>query len=238
MPLTRPQILDELAYLATIEHALVVDYLLINAALGADTGEEGHPGTAAAQMAQGMAEDEMRHLKRINQALAAAGRVPTAERAVHVVLASGAPAPVGGYTLEQLATFAAREAAIAEEVDRRWGAVTTAVAALGAEMDDIVLFLGAAPDHRGAVAALVAPLEPLAPADYLRVTRTVPYDEFEAQVLALSDRYYQTIVATLAPALAHEDLGGLLQQSVTVMFMLQSVNRELARRGILPAFRS
>jgi hypothetical protein len=241
---TREQVLDELHYLATVEHALLVDYLIIHCALGADAIEDPGPATTAAGDAFNMAMDEMRHIKSVNQALRAGGRPPSVDRAAHIVPAprsgtqpaSKPPIPVGSFTPDQLRTFAKRETAVAAEVDRRWERVGAVLTTLGRDAEDIGNALGAIPQHASSVAALVGPLATLPPSAYLRATRVLPADEFERRSLALSDRYYQTIVATLPAFFAHDELSGLLGNAVSIMFSLQSINRELVRRGVLPSF--
>lgn len=233
---TREQVLDELQYFATVEHALLVDYLIIHCALGADAIEDPGPATTAAGDAFNMAMDEMRHIKSVNQALRAGGRAPSVDRAAHLIPASGAPIPVGSFTPEQLTTFIKRETAVAAEVDRRWERFGAALSTLGPEAEGIGDALGQIPQHTAPVAALVRPLRNLPPSAYLRATRVLPADEFERRSLALSDRYYRTIVATLPASFAYEELSGLLGNAVSIMFALQSVNRELVRRGVLPSF--
>lgn len=65
--LSREQVLDELEFLATVEHALVVEYLSVGCALGHDLApEEGgattNQGHAAAGAASDLARGEMIHL--------------------------------------------------------------------------------------------------------------------------------------------------------------------------------
>lgn len=235
---TRQQLLDELGYLATVEHALIVDYLIIHCALGADVLSDEHPATTAAGTAMNMAQSTMATLKAVNGALVVGGRQPSLGRASYVVPPSGRPLPVGSFTGEELSGFVGREMAVAGEVDRRWAAIGTALTALGSQVEDIAAELGAIPQHAASVAELVQPLSGLAPSQYLRVTRHLPADDFERKLLTLADLYYQSIVGSLLVFPLHVDLFLLRSTAVSLMFNLQSLLRVLVERGVVPGFGS
>jgi hypothetical protein len=80
-PLTAEQVLDELEFLATVEHALIVEYLSVCCALGHDlAADEGgattKQGRDAAGATSALALGEMFRLKHICFALIDAGRLP------------------------------------------------------------------------------------------------------------------------------------------------------------------
>ena len=82
-PLSREEVLDELGFLATVEHALVVEYLSVFCALGHDLeADEGgattDEGRNAASAASTLAMDEMFRLRNISFGLVDAGRVRAA----------------------------------------------------------------------------------------------------------------------------------------------------------------
>jgi hypothetical protein len=85
-PLTAERVLDELEFLATVEHALIVEYLSVCCALGHDLAAEEDGATTdqgrnAAGAASDLAFDEMFRLKHICFALVDAGRLPKLGRA-------------------------------------------------------------------------------------------------------------------------------------------------------------
>jgi len=84
--LSREEVLDELEFLATVEHALVVEYLSVFCALGHDLeADEGgattDEGRNAASAASTLAMDEMFRLKNISFGLVDAGRFAQLGRA-------------------------------------------------------------------------------------------------------------------------------------------------------------
>src|SRR5919198_2555272 len=80
-PLTRDEVLNELDFLASVEHSLIVEYLSVHCALGhdlepADAGEAAHHVASAAQAASSAAQREMGQLATVKDALMSAGRPP------------------------------------------------------------------------------------------------------------------------------------------------------------------
>ena len=123
--LTREQVLDELEFLATVEHALVVEYLSVACALGHDlTPEEGgaatRPGHDAAVEASELAVVAMFRLKSLNLGLAEAGRAVPLGRAAGVSSPSVAEIPLGPPSPAQLERLLEREVAIASAVEERY----------------------------------------------------------------------------------------------------------------------
>ena len=247
--LTRGQALDEICYLATVEHALCVDYLRIHYALGGDLEPEAGAGEpvervfAAAQESMSMAMNEMRHLRRVNQALVLAGREPVLHRAAHILPASGPAIPLRAFSPGQFQRFPERERSIASNVDRRYARLQSAVVSPaspfeGELLDEVSFMLESTADHISPVAALADHLTGLKPAEYLRAARVEPADELERSLLALSNRHYGVLVATLAGSFEHdEQLGGqLLTVAVATMERLNDMNRLLVTRGLVPAF--
>jgi hypothetical protein len=77
-PLGGEQVLDELDFLAGVEHSLCVEYLSVHCALGhrldaADEGATARHVAEAAQAAAVLAQDEMRHVHNVNRALVQPG---------------------------------------------------------------------------------------------------------------------------------------------------------------------
>lgn len=113
--LTREQVLDELEFLAKVEHALVIECLSVCYALGYDLGpDEGGPttgqGSEAAGAASSLAQNsEMFHLDDLNTALVHANQHAQLDRAASIPGGPGPDIPLGPPNLAQLhaAAFAA-----------------------------------------------------------------------------------------------------------------------------------
>src|SRR3954464_6004777 len=131
----REALLDELEVLAGVEHALVVEWLTVSCALGADLPpEEGGPLTDAARdaavTAASLAFGEMTHLSRVCRALVDAGRTPTLDRAGTVTGPAGALA-LSPPTVADAPALIAREEALAAAVDWGYARLAPAVDAAG-----------------------------------------------------------------------------------------------------------
>jgi len=230
-PPSREQSLDELDFVATVEHALIVEFLSIYCALGEGIPPDGHPlGSveAAAEVAHRLALREMRHLHQVNRALGAAGRPVQVGRASSIEW-SGSGIPLGPPTAAQLEQLVARERDIASAVDERYARLCAATA--------LADLLSPCPDHVEPLKELTGHLQQLAPADFLRVTRREPGNEVERTLLDVSDQHYRLIVATVRASFAHEDqLGELLNRALTTMDVLEAINHLLVESGLLPAF--
>ncbi len=221
-------VLDVVVGLATVEHALCVEYLRVAYVLG--HGLDDAP--SAAQTAIDMATNEMRHLHRVNKALALAGRRPEVGRATGIVpdIRFG---PLGP---SEQAHLADREAAIAMAVDAAWEGLRPAVAPGGAfpdgDLRDLLDFvLATCTDHAGPVAGLAPDLA-------VRVPGREPADEAERSLAALSDGHYHLVVAMVEASFGPDaQLGdALLGRALADMTSLDEVNGVLVRRGLLPPF--
>jgi hypothetical protein len=247
VPLTREQVLDELDVLATVEHAVCVEYLSIHCALGhaldpADASPTAEHVAAGARAAAVAAQDEMRHLHGVNRALVRAGRSPELGRASSIGLSSGSDLALGPLRLEQLERLVEREHDLAKAVDARYARLRPAVAAPtpvfdGELLDEMRRLLHPPPDHSGLATALRDELTGVPPKQYLRATPREPVDDLERALLDLSDHSYRLVVEILESWFAHEDeLIGGRGQAVDAMTSLDMVNQVLVRRGVLPPF--
>lgn len=248
-PLDRSQVLDELDLLATIEHALVVEYLSVGCALGHDlAAEEGGPatteGSAAAGAAFALATDQMFHLRRVNVALVDAGRSTQLGRADAIFTGSGAEIALGPPSPAQLRGLLDREEAIAEAVDKRYArlrpAVTSDPVFEGDLLNDLrTVIVEDGSGHAAAVAPLRDLLGSMAPDDFLRATRREPADSLEQRLLDLSDRNYRLVLSALQERFTSTDLfvsGAFRSLATSAMEALDDVNRVLVQRGLLPPF--
>jgi hypothetical protein len=248
LTLSRDQVLDELDVLATVEHALCVEYLSIHCALGhdlppADSGATAQHVHDAAQAAFVLALGEMHHLHRINLALTHAGRPAQVSRASNIAGVSVAEIALGPPCAVELERLLDREHEIAAAVDAKYARLHPAVASQhplfeGDVLERMSVLLDPSPDHSTPLGALEEQLESVNSDDYLRATPRDPANPLERSLLELSDRYYALIVATLQAWFAHEDQLGteLPGRAFATMDGLHATNGLLVERGLLPAF--
>src|SRR6266508_1726096 len=221
-PLSREQVLDELGFLATVEHALVVEYLSVCCALGHDLEpEEGGATTLQGHEAAGtvsaLAQGEMFHLKGVNSGLVDAGGSAQLQRAVSISIAS----------------------AVDERYARLRSAVISSSVFEGDLFDELrTIIVEDGPTHAAALAPLRNSLRGLAPADFLRATRREAADAFEQRLLDVSDRSYSLVLTALEEQFAQDPfVGGAFRGlAVSAMEGLDELNRVLVQRGLLPPF--
>jgi hypothetical protein len=218
-------VLEEVGRLATVEHALCVEYLRLAYVLG--HGLEDAP--AAVQTVVDLAFDEMRHLRRVNAVLAAGGRPSEVGRATGI----GPDLRFGPLGPAEQAHLADREAALARAVDAAWDALRPAVTAV---VDDdlrgrLTFLLDTCTEHAGAVTDV-------APALAVRVPGREPADDAERRLAALSDGHYHLVVDMVGASFVFDEElgGGLLNQALADMTALDEVNGLLVRLGLLPPF--
>jgi hypothetical protein len=249
-PLTRDEVLDQLRVLATVEHALIVEYLSVQCALGHNLpADEGGGATeelrAVANLAGNLAQDEMRHLRLLHQALADAGHPAQVERAVSIASDSVAEVALGPPSAAQLERLFEREQAIAKAVDERFArlvpAVTTDPVFDGGLLGKMRSVVEHGQRHTQAVEAL-RPLWGLEPAAFLRATRREPRDEFERHLLSVSKRTYNHLVAIVQKWFEEFSepeppfFSPFQGWAVDTMFTLDEIDSLLVRRGLLPSF--
>jgi hypothetical protein len=243
-PLSREQVLDELDFLATVEHALIVEYLSVGCALGHDLKpEEGgattKQGRDAAGAASSLAMRQMYRLRDINRGLVAAGRSAQLGRASNISSESVADIPLDPPSHAQLERVLEREEAIATAVDERYTrlrpAVTSDPVFEGNLLEELRFIIAEdGPTHRAAVTTLRDSLGDLAPAGFLRATRREPTDTLEGRLLDVSDRSYRLIQAALQQHFALQD--SFRDLALSAMEGLDQINRALVQRGLLPPF--
>jgi hypothetical protein len=225
----QPQvILTQLDELAAIEHALCVEYLLVQYALGTEADLASTFGA--------LAQDEMRHLHGVNSFLVGMGREPRLARASRLVtealgeIALVPPSPAAQSTpTERLRAFAAA-------VDRRYQGIRAAVDADSTGLTDGEL------ERLGFLLILISDhLPPLADlgldATGLVAQPREPADATETRLLRASDSYYRLVLDVLAAWFGDEDeLGGFRGRAVEAMEALDETNGLLVARGLLPRF--
>jgi hypothetical protein len=243
--LTRDQVLDELDFLGTVEHALLVEDLTIFCALGCDLdADDGGPTTdqarTAAQAASSLALGEMFRLKNVSLALAAAGRSADLDRAASITDASGASISLDPPGLAQLQQLTAREPAIAAAVDARYAkllpSVTTDPVFDGELLSQMELLVEGGSTHADGLSDLMTALNGLNPADYLRATRRETTDAFEERLLGVSDGCYKLVIGLLQEQFGQGS--GFSSLALNAMQTLDAINHALAERGLLPPFKT
>jgi hypothetical protein len=246
--LTSAQVLDELELLATVEHALVVEYLTVSCALGHDLepeegGATSSQGREAAAVASSLALSEMFHLSSINRVLVDAGRSAQLGRASSLAGASGGDVQLDPPTAEQLRTLLQREQAISSAVDWHYArlapAVTTQPLFDGDLLDSLRgVIVDSGSRHGEGYAGLRDALGDPPPPDFLRVPRRQTNDAFEQRLLDSSDRFYRLVTSALEQRFGPDPLVGGAFRSLAVSAMdgLNDSNRLLAQRGLLPPF--
>jgi hypothetical protein len=243
-PLTRDQVLDELEFLATVEHALIVEYLTISCALGDDLpSEQNGPitdeGREAAGLAFSLALHEMFHFRTISLALIAAERPARLDRAFSISAGSGPDISLDPPSNADLERFVEREAAIAAAVDGHYSRLEPAVTsdpvfedALLDQMRRVIAEDG--PKHSEAVVPLKKLGAPVADG-ILRATRRETTDPFEQRLLDTSDKVYRVIVGALQEQFVPDSFTSQ-SLAVSAMEALGEVNSALVQRGLLPPF--
>jgi hypothetical protein len=237
------EVLVELGRLASVEHALVVEYLSVRCALGHDLdADEGGaataPGRDAADTASSLAIGDMFRLRRINDALVSAGQLAELGRAASIPGEAGdiSLAPPTASELERLLDREDQIARAADALARRLSQRLDTVTDLdGKVLDEIRAAVDDAALHAPAVAALLDLLRDLPSHDYLRATRREAHDSFEQRLLDLSDRIYGLTLTALRDQFSPRSATGQ-GPAVAAMMTLDDTNRLLVQRGLLPPF--
>jgi hypothetical protein len=176
-PSTGDHIVDELEFLASVEHALITEYLTIGCALSADLPD-------ASGVAGSLAQIQMFRLNDVCLALVAAGRSPTLDRAANITVgATDVPfSPAGP---DAYADLLDRESAIARAVDDRYRGL-----ALSAGPDLAELVGESGTTHYDALQRLRDAIGDPAPPGLLRTVRFEPGNDTESTLLGASDSAY------------------------------------------------
>lgn len=245
-PLTRERVLDELDFLASVEHALIVEYLSVQCALGHNlAAEQGGATTEAlrklAKDFGNLAESQMRHFKNVNHALVDGGRPVQVERAGSI-----AGIELGPPSAAQLERLAEREEQIASGVDERYRRLRPAVESgtsvlEGQLLDEVRSIIDACTNHARGVAGMRTVLHGLASAEFLRATRRETTDPFEQGLLSVADRTYGLLVNIVREWLGPEDFSAVSippfrSWAQDAMDTLDEIHRLLVQRGLLPQF--
>ena len=258
--LSRDQVLDELEFLAAVEHAVVVEQLSLGYAFGHDLPPEDGGATtdkgreAAAKFATIAQSGAISRMRAINLGLAEAGRAPDLRRATAVSSPSVAEIALGPPSLAEPERLLGRQQAIAAAIEERFAALRPAVTSdplfegrLLQHLGEVILQDG--PNHSAILALVAEVLQDPVPAELLRATRREPADAFEDRLLKASDRAYRTfLLAMLSRFSVFDEHGALIPNAFfigrdfqalaeRILDSLDDINRLLVQRGLLPPFR-
>lgn len=254
--LDRDQVVKELAYLATVEHSLCVEYLYAHYSLAApmvleDRGvtEDTRRIFAAANEVFSIAVDEMRHLRWVNEALGLLGEPQQLGRAERIGRQFDRPFALAPLTPEQLQWFIDVEApsqAVGQGVDGMYVRLHASVERQPDQFEEpdrlvhlLKLIIDEGQDHYLRFLSIQRHLSGMEPATYLReLSDPPPDDTVSSSLQRLSDQNYELLLGALQTTFALGDraAGTLLEQSRRAMFNLHEANHLLAARGAKPRF--
>ena len=252
---TREEVVRELQYLATVEHALAVEYLYSHYTLRApmkQPARDADPLTrrifAAGNEVYLVAIDEMRHLRWANEALGLLGEGPALGRAAMLGRDLDHPFELRPLTAEQLQWYIDVEApsqAIGQGIDGMYVRLHVSIdrqPELFPERERLLaivkLIIDEGEAHYERFRAVQSHLAGLEPSIYLREL-TAPAEASQEAVLSdLADNTYALLLGTLEVVFELGDRGGgvLIEQARRSMFNLHEICHRLAERGVAPRF--
>ncbi len=252
--MTRQEVIEELKYLATVEHALCVQYLYAHYSLNApmeidkDASSKTKKIFAAANQVLSIAIDEMRHLRWANEALHILGESPSINRAEIIGKAFNKPFELKSLTREQLQWFINVEKPsqdIEKTIDGMYVKLHSSIDKqpnLFPEKERIVhlmkLIIDEGEDHYQRFLSIEKHLEDIEESDYLRpLNHPVPGSNLE-HIQKLTNNYYKTVFKTLEIAFSLGDKSGgrILEQSRREMHNLHETAHYLATNNIKTPF--
>jgi hypothetical protein len=238
--MTRDEVLDEVATLASLEHFFILECLSIQCALGHDLDEgDGGASDQRGREASGVVMNYakftlMNRFRNLNSALIEADppRDPQLDRAAAVSSASHPEIPLEPPSAAELERLLEREQAIAERIDERY---VTLAAELAASGDLLGSLIEGGADHVERVASLRDAIGDAPIASLIRARERTASDSLGEHLLALSNRAYRTLIGVLRDRLAPNST---VSQSTALdaMDTLNDANRVLVQRGLLPPF--
>lgn len=249
--LTRQQVIDELRYLATVEHALCVEYLYAHYSLNApyrlpetDVTEQTRLIFTAADEVFKIAVDEMRHLRWVNEALHLLQEPPTTERAENIGRAFNRPFELKALTPDTLQWFIDVEKpsqSFGRGLDGMYVRILVSIdeqpdvfAERERLLDLIKLIIDEGEGHYKRFLSVQQQLSALQPDIYLRTLSEPPANSPLLSLQALSDQNYAVLLGALQISLSLGDRAGgiVLEQARRAMFNLHETCHYLASVGI------
>lgn len=250
----RERVTRELAYLATVEHALCVEYLYAHYSVKAslkppvEADAAALARSAAAHEVFQVAIDEMHHLRWANEALGLLGAPPSVGRAAKLGRQLNQPFELKPLTPQQLDWFIEVEApsqSINQGLDGMYVRLHVSIAEqpdLFPEHERLVplvkLIIDEGEKHFHRFSAVKAHLALMRVEDYLRTLAAPEPGSSSASLVTLSDQNYAILIGLLQESFALGDRasGLMIEQARRAMYNLHELNHLLASRGIAPAF--
>lgn len=249
--LNRQQVIDELRYLATVEHALCVEYLYAHYSLNAPsrlpetevTDRTRQIFTAANEVFM-IAVDEMRHLRWVNEALDLLKEPPLTGRAESIGRAFNRPFELKPLTPDILQWFIDVEKpsqSIGQGLDGMYVRLLTSIDQQPdafPERERMVhlmkLIIDEGEGHYQRFLSVQQQLSGIDAGTYLRPLANPPSGSNLASLQVLSDRNYAVLLGALQVSLSLGDRAGgiLLEQARRAMFNLHETSHYLAAQGI------
>ncbi|MGW6917593.1 ferritin-like domain-containing protein [Kitasatospora sp. NPDC054939] len=257
-PLTRPKVIAELKRLATVEHALCVEYLFAHYSLNAprELPEGTDPRSLTARIHAAAAEifavaiDEMRHLRWVNEALGTLDQPVVLGRAAQIERDGVHPFELRRLDPDVLQWFIDVEAPSQQAgtgVDGMYVQLHETLVRQpelfpedpGGRLAHLIkLIIDEGGDHFRRFTAVKRHLAAIDPRQYLRTLGAGDGSPLQTRLLELSDQYYAILLGTLHTTLGLGDRAGgvLIEQSRRTMTNLHETNHALAARGVAPRF--
>jgi hypothetical protein len=254
--MTRKQVIEELHYLATVEHALCIEYLYAHYSLNVpprlpETGadEQTKRIFAAANEVFTIAIDEMRHLRWVNEALNLLKQPPSLGRAEIIGRMLRKPFQLEPLTPEQLDWFIEVEKpsqAMGEGIDGMYVSLLTSIdkqPELFPERDRLIhlikLIIDEGIDHYQRFLAVKKHLAGMEPNSYLRPLQDPQPKSKFVSLQKLSNENYNVLLGALQVSFSLGDRAGgiVLEQSRRAMFNMHETNHYLASFGVRPKFK-
>ncbi|MBD2531103.1 hypothetical protein H6G97_16535 [Nostoc flagelliforme FACHB-838] len=254
--MTRQQVIDELRYLTTVEHALCVEYLYAHYSVNApmrlpESGvdEQTRRIFAAANEVFLIAVDEMRHLRWVNEALDLMQQPPSLGRAQLIGRNFNRPFELERLTPEQLQWFIDVEKpsqSAGQGLDGMYVRLLTSIDRQPEQFPErerllplIKLIIDEGENHYKRFLSVQKHLAGISPDSYLRPLKNPQSGTQLASLQKLSDQNYSVLLGALQVSFALGDRAGgmVLEQSRRAMFNLHETNHYMASKGVRARFK-
>ncbi len=254
--MSRQEVIDELRYLTTVEHALCIEYLYAHYSVNApmrlpDTGvdEQTRQIFAAANEVFMIAVDEMRHLRWVNEALDLMQQPPALGRAQLIGRTFNRPFQLERLTPQQLQWFIDVEKPSQSAGQGLDGMYVRLLASIDRQPEQfpererllrlIKLIIDEGENHYERFLSVQQHLAAMSPDSYLRPLDNPPPGTQLANLQRLSDQNYAVLLGALQVSFALGDRAGgmVLEQSRRAMFNLHETNHYMASQGVRARFK-
>jgi Ferritin-like len=253
--MTRQEVIDELRYLATVEHALSVEYLYahysVNAPMRLPTigvTEQDRRIFAAANEVFTIAVDEMRHLRWVNEALDLMQQSPALGRAQSIGRTFNRPFKLERLTSDQLQWFVDVEKPSQVAGQGLDGMYVRLLASIDRQPEQfpererllplIKLIIDEGENHYERFLSIQQHLAGLSADTYLRPLEDPQSETQLASLQKLSNQNYSVLLGALQVSFVLGDRAGglVLEQSRRAMFNLHETNHYMASKGVKALF--